>query len=209
MTSPPRRYPGYDVLDKWDTPSWDETTRRVVAERLRHPPDRRFCDEQQWRTLVALCDTVVPQPDRADPVPIAPWVDAALAADRTTGTRYADLPPMREAWRRGLAALDAEAGLRHGRSFADLPQDAREDLLKAVDEDDVAAPDWQGLPARRLFREVLANEIVRVYYSHPAAWSEIGFGGPASPRGYVRLGPNRRDAWEAEEAAETRRSAEP
>ncbi|MGH6677602.1 MAG: gluconate 2-dehydrogenase subunit 3 family protein, partial [Bradyrhizobium sp.] len=38
-------------------------------------------------------------------------------------------------------------------------------------------------------------------YAHPAAWSEIGFGGPASPRGYVRLGANRRDEWEAAEHA--------
>jgi hypothetical protein len=26
------------------------------------------------------------------------------------------------------------------------------------------------------------------FYSHPWAWNEIGFGGPAYPRGYMRLG---------------------
>jgi hypothetical protein len=41
------------------------------------------------------------------------------------------------------------------------------------------------------------DEIVRAYYAHPAAWSEIGFGGPASPRGYVRLAAGRQDPWEA------------
>jgi len=40
---------------------------------------------------------------------------------------------------------------------------------------------------------------VSIYYAHPAAWNEIGFGGPASPRGYVRLGFDRRDPWEADE----------
>lgn len=209
MKSPPRRYRGYDVLDKWDSPSWDDTTRRVIAERLTAPPERRFLDEGEWDTLVALCETIVPQPDRDEPVPIAPWVDAALVQNRTTGTRYADLPPMREAWRRGLAALDAEARLRHGRRFAELDQDAREELVAAMDCNEVEAPEWRDLPPRRLFREVLANEIVRIYYCHPAAQSEIGFGGPASPRGYVRLGPNRRDAWEAEEIPEARRSVEP
>ena len=34
----------------------------------------------------------------------------------------------------------------------------------------------------------------------PTAWSEIGWGGPASPRGYVRLDFNERDPWEAAEA---------
>jgi hypothetical protein len=38
------------------------------------------------------------------------------------------------------------------------------------------------------------------FYSHPWAWNEIGFGGPASPRGYVRMAFDRRDPWEAAEA---------
>jgi len=36
---------------------------------------------------------------------------------------------------------------------------------------------------------------------HPASWNEIGFGGPASPRGYVRMNFDRRDPWEAAEAS--------
>lgn len=208
MKSPPHRYPDYDVLDKRDSPSWDDITRRVVSDRL-DPPARQFLDDRCWDVLLALCDTVVPQPERDPPIPLAPWIDAALMQDRTTGTRYANLPPMREAWLRGLAAIDAEAEFRKGRRFCQLAQDEREALLKAVDCEEVSVPEWDDLPPRRLFREVLANEIVRVYYSHPAAWSEIGFGGPASPRGYVRLGPNRRDSWEAEEAPDAHGSVEP
>lgn len=209
MTSLPRRYSGYDVLAKWDTPSWDDATRAVVAARLGPPPPRRFFDAREWETLVALCDTVIPQPDRADPVPIAPWIDAAVHEGRSAGTRYSVLPPFREAWRRGLAALDAEADARSRRRFHDLAPSGREALLKAVDEEDVRAAEWSDLPPRKLLREALMSEIARVYYSHPAAWSEIGFGGPASPRGYVRLGPNRRDPWEAEEAPATRRPSAP
>jgi hypothetical protein len=50
---------------------------------------------------------------------------------------------------------------------------------------------------------------VLAYYSHPTAWSEIGFGGPASPRGYVRMGFNRRDPWEAAEARDDDEAAAP
>ena len=32
---------------------------------------------------------------------------------------------------------------------------------------------------------------------HPWAWNEIGFGGPAYPRGYARLGPGQRESWES------------
>jgi hypothetical protein len=44
------------------------------------------------------------------------------------------------------------------------------------------------------------HDVINAYYAHPTAWSEIGFGGPASPRGYVRLDAGRRDPWEAAEA---------
>jgi hypothetical protein len=37
------------------------------------------------------------------------------------------------------------------------------------------------------------------YYSHPSAWNEIGFGGPAYPRGYKNLGLDRREPWEVRE----------
>ncbi len=43
-------------------------------------------------------------------------------------------------------------------------------------------------------------DITHAYYAHPTAWNEIGFGGPASPRGYVRMQLDRRDPWEAAEA---------
>jgi hypothetical protein len=62
------------------------------------------------------------------------------------------------------------------------------------------SPDWAGLPAALFFSERLVADILAAYYAHPTAWSEIGFGGPASPRGYVRMGFDRRDPWEAVEA---------
>jgi hypothetical protein len=30
--------------------------------------------------------------------------------------------------------------------------------------------------------------MLSAFYSHPWAWNEIGFGGPAYPRGFMRLG---------------------
>ena len=34
------------------------------------------------------------------------------------------------------------------------------------------------------------------FYSHPWAWNEIGFGGPAYPRGYKNIGVDEREPWE-------------
>jgi hypothetical protein len=47
--------------------------------------------------------------------------------------------------------------------------------------------------------------VVQAFYSHPWAWNEIGFGGPAYPRGYSRFGSPHlnaaeREAWEGREA---------
>ena len=38
--------------------------------------------------------------------------------------------------------------------------------------------------------------VLSAFYSHPWAWNEIGFGGPAYPRGYARLGVGQRESWE-------------
>ncbi len=108
------------------------------------------------------------------------------------------MPDNATAWRRGLAALDAEARARGAGGFADLAPPAQDRLLRDVDADRLKAPEaWQGMPAQRFFRTTVLKQIVAIYYSQPAAMSEIGYGGPASPRGYVRLGANRRDPWEA------------
>jgi hypothetical protein len=37
------------------------------------------------------------------------------------------------------------------------------------------------------------HDVCSAYYSHPRAWSEMGFSGPANPRGYVRMCFDRRD----------------
>jgi hypothetical protein len=62
------------------------------------------------------------------------------------------------------------------------------------------APEWAGMPSQIFFKHRLLRDVVLAYYSHPTAWSEVGWGGPASPRGYVRLDFNDRDPWEAAEA---------
>ena len=55
------------------------------------------------------------------------------------------------------------------------------------------------MPPATFFKQRMARDIVHAYYAHPTAWNEIGWGGPASPRGYVRMGFDERDPWEAAE----------
>jgi len=196
------RYPGYDVLNKRNSVSWNEQTRAVIDRRMAIDRNKhRYFSEREWPTIRAVCDRIVPQPpDRTHPVPLAAMVDEKLSIDVGDGYRNARLPPMREAWRRGLAAIDAEAKARHGRRFHELDETRQDDLLSAIQRGEVREKAWRDLPAELFFKQRLLHDIVSSYYAHPAAWNEIGFGGPASPRGYVRMNFDRRDPWEASEA---------
>ena len=128
-------------------------------------------------------------------------LDAKLLADDGDGTRDYDMPYMREAWRIGLAAIDADAGERHdGQHFAAIGDPAQDALIEAMRTVDGPSGAWRSLSPSKFFERRVLVDVPALFYSLPQAWSEIGFGGPASPRGYVRLDGDRRDAWEAAEA---------
>jgi hypothetical protein len=196
------RYPGYDVLSKRNSVSWNDQTRAVIDHRLGIDPNQHeFFTDSEWPTIRAVCDRIVPQTvARQRPVPLAAMVDGKLQTNSGDGYRDGRLPPLREAWRRGLAALDAESRSRYGRRFHDLGPLEQDAILTAVQNGDVRESAWRELPPKLFFTERVLRDIVSSYYAHPTSWNEIGFGGPASPRGYVRMYFDRRDPWEASEA---------
>lgn len=196
------RYPGYDVMDKRNTLSWNDATRDAVDRRLAIHRGPRFFTADEWLTLRAVCARVLPQPaDRRDPVPLAAHVDDKMHRGELDGYRYADLPPQDRAWKLGLAAIDAVAQKRRGVRFH-LLSDAEQDAILQDMQDGVldGGPEWRGMPAKDFFSKRVVHDVATAYYAHPVAWSEIGFGGPASPRGYVRLDADRQDPWEATES---------
>ena len=202
-------YPSYNVLDKWDTPSFNDATRRVVSERMRPrngPP--RFFAPAEYALLRAVVDTALPQHERSgdERIPVEAFLDQKLAENATDGTRHADMPPQRDAWRIGLAAIDAEARAQCDRGFLDLTPKERHAVFERIDSGHGGGAWWKGMQPKRFFRSVLLKQAVKIYYAHPFAWNEIGFGGPAAPRGYVRLGPDMRDPWEAREERRPQRA---
>jgi len=194
------RYPGYDVLSKRNGPSWNEKTREVIDKRLAIPREPRFFSPAEWRTLHAVCDRIIPQSPNDEKVPLPAYVDEKMFLRRHDGYRYPGMPEQSEAWRRGLAALDEVARRDHGQDFAALDGAAQDEVLRRFDRGEAKADALGDMPANGFFNHRVIQDIVSAYYAHPVAWSEIGFGGPASPRGYVRLQLNRRDPWEPVEA---------
>ncbi len=126
------RYPGYDVLDKRDTPSWNDRTRQVIDARLAIEPKPEFFQPSEWQTLQAVCDRVMPQPGGRPPVPIAALVDRQMLKGKLKGYRFKDMPQPAEAWQRALAALEEVAQRDHGRSFAVLTASDQDALLQRM-----------------------------------------------------------------------------
>ena len=198
----PERYPGYDVLAKRDSPSWNEQTRRVIDERLALDPGRHtFFTDAEWPTVRAVCARVLAQESgNAGEVPLAAMLDERLAKDARDGYRDSRLPAPREAWRRAVLALDAESVVRHSCRFHELKPGPQADLLRLCQEGELHDPAWGDMSPAQFFSKRLLHDVVGGYYAHPSGWNEIGYGGPASPRGYVRMDYDRRDSWEASEA---------
>jgi hypothetical protein len=191
------RYPGYDVMAKRHTPSWNEQTRRVIDQRIAISREPRFLTEQEYMTLAAIADRITPQPKQRPPIPVAALIDDKLRRNQQDGYRAADMPREREAWQRGLAALDAEARQLYGKPFSRLDAASQDGLLKRMADGDLHHASWGSMPPGQFFKQRLLPDIVHAYWSHPTAWNEIGWGGPAAPRGYVRMGYDERDPWEA------------
>ncbi len=162
----------------------------VVLARLDPQPEVSFFTVAEQATAEALFDRLLGQD--ADPkVPVLLLVDRRLALGQTDGWRYEDMPEDGRAWRETLAGLDADARARHDECFHRLAWEQQGALVQAVHHADC----WHGMPGARVW-SLWTRYTSTAFYSHPWAWNEIGFGGPAYPRGYKALGMNKREGWE-------------
>jgi hypothetical protein len=194
----PGRFPGFDVLDQ--SKHWDPVTTEVVLSRIGMPPHIRFFTAAEQAVAVALCDQLLDQrgePDDAERVPVVNLIDARLAEQQTDGWRYQDMPEDAQAWRHTLAALDRDAADRFGVGFAGSSHIQQATVVQAVQ--DLGSDQWHGLVAEHVW-SLWTRYVCTAFYSHPAAWNEIGFPGPAYPRGYKHPGVDSREPFEVPDA---------
>ncbi|MGO4592596.1 gluconate 2-dehydrogenase subunit 3 family protein [Leifsonia sp. 2TAF2] len=192
-TEVPARFPGFRVLDQAN--HWDDATRSVVLARVGRPADIRFFDVAEQAAATALFDELLDQ-EGDGRVPITVMVDARLAESQTDGWHYDSMPTDGDAWHITLAALDDEARAVHGCSFAECGRDERRELLEGIRSGD---GDWHGLHRGQVW-SLWTRYACTAFYSHPDAWDEIGFVGPAYPRGYKNLGVGKREPFEVADA---------
>ena len=196
------RYPDFDVLEQ--AGHWDAVTREMVLARVHAPPPIRFFTEREAATLGALCDVLTAQ-DAEPRIPLINFVDEKYAQGELDGYQYADMPDDREAWRLVASGLDEQAAERSGApSFAAATAEVTHAIVSDFANGELSGPGWDRLNVKHAFSLVMRVTLA-CFYSHPWAWNEIGFGGPAYPRGYSRFGSPElqnaeRETWEGREA---------
>jgi hypothetical protein len=198
----PGYYQGFSTMSQ--KPFWDDTTRKVVTERVEESEPIRFFNPQQADFWSIVFDHLIPQTDRTPErrIPILAALDKRLFLNKTSGYRFADMPHDREAYLLGIEAINEEAQHQYGTDFVSLPHLQQDMVLKTIHDGKpkAAAGIWKRMSVHR-FWQAMIHDAIDAYYAHPWAWDEIGFGGPAYPRAYMRLERGEAEPWEVEERA--------
>lgn len=193
-------YPDYDVMNQED--HWDDHTREIVHKRLDIPGQFQKLNGDEADIIRSMAALFVDDARSVLLDYIVKHFDAKMQSDIGQSDRKQNVPPQKELLRQGWEALDRLALTHYQQGFVSLSAEQQIHLLVGLENDTetLQTADGSPLPASDFFKTML-TETVSAYYSHPLVWSEIGYGGPAYPRGYVRTELGLTDPWEASKDA--------
>lgn len=194
---PPPLYPPGSVRVLLESDLVTPATREALRARLAVPivlvP--LFFGIAAFATLCAVCDRLIPQPERPRPIDLCGTLDTRMASGEGDGWRYAHMPADCQAQTDGLAGIEQTALAMFAVAFTGLDDEEQDEVLRAVQGGTAAGPIWQTLDAKRYFEELLA-QVVDIYYSHPLGAEEIGYAGMADSHGWQHVGLGDRQAHE-------------
>ncbi|WP_199622618.1 gluconate 2-dehydrogenase subunit 3 family protein [Paenibacillus alkalitolerans] len=189
------RYPSFNVLDEKD--AWDDHTQQIVTSRNHATVKYQFLHEREAEILRCICSLLVDDssPDALEFV--ISHIDQTLNSSPGEGQRKVGVPTAPQLIRQGLKAMEQFSQHMYSTSFTEIETEKQKQMIQSISEGkaDPAAV-WNGVPQKELF-EKLMRLTVESYCSHPGVWSEMGYAGPAYPRGYVRTQLGQLDPWEA------------
>jgi hypothetical protein len=196
----PGYYPGFSTLAQQKY--WDPATRNLVRTRINESTPIRLFTPEEARTMASVCDRLLPQEDRSAGyrIEILAGIDQRLFEHRIDGYRYEDMPSDEDAYRIAARAFEEMAQEIYAMPFDELQIMQQETLLQSIHDGKpiAAAKLWNQMNVER-FWSLLLSDCCSAYYAHPFAWDEVGFGGPAYPRGYMRLEEGEPEPWEVNE----------
>ncbi|NMB00036.1 MAG: gluconate 2-dehydrogenase subunit 3 family protein [Firmicutes bacterium] len=186
-------YPDYDVLALQD--EWDVHTRMIVNKRL-GPFQFKLLSEWEQQMIKAVAGHLVYEERDEILTWIAAHLDSELGKPQGEAQRKPNVPPQKTLILEGLQALELWAKGKFLKAFLNLNIRQQYELINALQHGELEPnADWDQTKQKELFQKLLGL-MVEAYYSHPWVWSEIGYGGPAYPRGYVRVELGLTDPWE-------------
>lgn len=201
MTAPPI-YPPGSIRMLIESDLVTPPTRDALRARLRTPAVAmpRFFNAATFETACAVCDRLIPQPERPRPIDLCGTLDTRLAALQPQGGdgdgwRFAAMPPDRLMHAMGMDGIEQTAAAMFGHGFVRLLDADQDAVLSAVQAGAAPGPIWRAMDARLYFQELLAL-VTDIYYSHPLASEEIGYAGMADAHGWQAIGLDEREAHE-------------
>jgi hypothetical protein len=194
---PPPLYPPGSVRVLLGSDLVTPATREALRMRLAVPVVLvpLFFSSAGFGTLCAVCDRLIPQPERPRPIDLCGTLDTRMASGEGDGWRYAHMPDDSQAQTAGLAGIEQTALAMFAAAFTVLGSSEQDEVLRAVQDGTAAGPIWLTLDAKRYFEELLA-QVVDIYYSHPLGAEEIGYAGMADAHGWQHVGLGDREAHE-------------
>lgn len=182
-------YPGYDVWNQHE--AWDEHTRQIVRKRKTPQVLYKFFTYDEGSIMQTLIQVLVDDHRLEVLTYVLEHLDQSLASPIGESQRNVNVLPKKMLIKDGLGRIDFISHRSYGSGFVSLVPDQQEQVLNVTSQD---YPD---------FFKALLHDVVEAYYSHPIVWSDIGYGGPAYPRGYVRVEKGLVDPWEAKQHGES------
>jgi hypothetical protein len=188
-------YPAYDVWEQHA--EWDPNTRQIVGKRRAPQVAHQFFSREE-AVLVQTLASVLTDEHRLEVLTyVTQHLDESVASPVGEAQRKVGVPPKQELYRQGLIGVNEASHAKFGADFIALSRDRQVAVLADLEKGTVpSSAAWDRLSPKDFFNKLL-HDVVSAYYSHPLVWSDIGYGGPAYPRGYVRVEKGLVDPWEA------------
>ena len=187
-------YPDFDVMHNHE--SWDDRTQQVVFSRLNDPGEPRFFSVNQAGLLKKVCARLLADEREELLDLVVAHIDGKIAGNISEGYRQVKIPEDRHLYTEGLKGIDETAQAHCKKKFKELEGKEQAIILTQVGGGFPPGLSWQKAPARDFFKQLL-REALSIYASLPMVWNEMGYAGPAYPRGYVRIELGATDPWEA------------